>query len=265
MFEWWRERKREQLLAEPCPEHFPIFLRRNVANYLRLEPAQQQRLLDSVRVFVAEKHWEGCGGLTLSEEMQVTIAGQACLLVLELPHRLYENVESIFVYPSAVVRPEAPPGVFVRSPGLLASGPIALYGEAHVRGPVVLAWDRVLRDGRSPGSGHNLVYHEFAHKLDMLDGQPDGTPPLSSRAERERWQEVCARVYLALGARSQRGERTFIDEYGATSEAEFFAVATEHFFDQPRALASAEPELYGVLQSFYRQDPAARATASEAG
>jgi Mlc titration factor MtfA (ptsG expression regulator) len=167
-------------------------------------------------------------------------------------------VESIFVYPSTVVRPEQPAGVFVQPRSLLPSAPVALYGEAHARGPVVLAWDRVLRDGKRERDGHNLVYHEFAHKLDMLDGDADGTPPLSSSAERERWQEVCERVFLDLRARTQRGEQTFIDDYGATNEAEFFAVVTEHFFDQPGALRQQEPALYEVLSAFYRQDPAAR-------
>jgi Mlc titration factor MtfA (ptsG expression regulator) len=171
---------------------------------------------------------------------------------------LYENVDAILVYPSTVLRPAPKLGVFMRSGAVLASGPIALLGEAHhVRGPVVLAWDRVLRDGKQPQHGHNLVYHEFAHKLDLLDGHADGTPPLAALEERQRWHAVCERVFLELRARSERGEPTFLDEYGATNEAEFFAVATEHFFDQPRAFRDAERELYEVLRAFYRQDPAA--------
>ncbi len=261
MFEWWRERQRDKILAQPFPEAFVGFLTRNVRHYQRLDERERERLQDLVQVFVAEKHWEGCGGLTLTDEMKVTIAAQACLLVLELPHRLYENVESIFVYPSSVVRPEPVQGVFIRSRSLVASGPIALLGEAHLRGPVVLAWDRVLRDGRDERTGHNLVYHEFAHKLDMLDGSMDGTPPLASDAERASWHVICERAFLDLRARAERGEPTFLDAYGATDEAEFFAVATEHFFDQPQALQRDQPELYGVLASFYRQDPAARAAA----
>lgn len=256
MFGWWRERQREKLLEHPFPEEHVRVLERNVPHYARLNADAQKRLRDLVQVFVAEKHWEGCGGLALTDEMKVTIAAQACLLVLELPHRLYENVESIFVYPSAVMRPARQDGVFVRSRELLVSGPTPLLGEAHHQGPVVLAWDRVLRDGLRPRDGHNLVYHEFAHKLDMLDGQADGTPPLASRAEQARWREVCERAFLELRARTQRGQPTFLDQYGATNEAEFFAVATEHFFDQPRALRKEEPELYEALRQFYRQDPA---------
>ncbi len=256
MLGWWREQRRERILEQPFPAAQLAVLEKNVAHYRRMNTEQRQRLRDLVQVFVAEKHWEGCGGLELTEDMRFTIAAQACMLVLELPHRLYENVESIFVYPSVVVRPEQELGIFARRPGLVASGPIALQGEAHLRGPVVLGWDRVVRDGRNPRAGHNLVYHEFAHKLDMLDGAADGTPPLASRDDRERWHRVCEHAYLELRARAQRREPTFLDEYGSTNEAEFFAVATEHFFDQPRALREAEPALYDVLQRFYRQDPA---------
>jgi Mlc titration factor MtfA (ptsG expression regulator) len=258
MFEWWHERKRAAILETPFPEAWHEALARNVAHYARLTPEEQQRLRELTQVFIAEKHWEGCGGLELTDEMRVTIAAQACLLVLELPHRMYGDVESILVYPSAVQRPERKQGVFVRAPDLVASGPVALAGEAHKRGPVVLAWDRVLRDGRHPQDGHNLVYHEFAHKLDMLDGSADGTPPLQTREELARWAKACETAFLALRAATERGAATVLDSYGASNEAEFFAVATEHFFDRPRSLQKHLPELYQVLAGFYRQDPAAR-------
>lgn len=258
MFEWWHERRRDKLLEQPFRDAHRAVLERNVKHYGWLDAAEQQQLRDLVQVFVAEKAWEGCGGLELTDEMRVTIAGQACLLVLALPHRLYREVDSILVYPSTVLRPAAREGVFTRSGSLVASGPIALLGEAHLRGPVILTWDRVLRDGQQPRDGHNVVYHEFAHKLDMLDSRADGTPPLATGEEVARWRAVCERVFLNLRERTERGAATFLDEYGATNEAEFFAVATEHFFEQPRALQRAEPDLYEVLHAFYRQDTAAR-------
>lgn len=258
MFEWWHERKRAEILEAPFPDTWHDVLRRNVAHYARLDEEERSRLRELTQVFIAEKHWEGCGGLTLTDEMRVTIAAQACLLVLELPHRMYRDVETILVYPSAVRRPGRTPGVFVRSPELIVHSDVGLLGEAHVRGPVILAWDRVLRDGQHPHDGHNLVYHEFAHKLDLLDGSADGTPPLASRAELAEWAKACERAFLALRAGTARGADTVLDAYGATNEAEFFAVATEHFFDRPRALREQLPALYAVLERFYRQDPAAR-------
>ena len=262
MFEWWRERRREKLLEQPFPAEQLDVIVRNVRHYQQLSADEQQRLRDLVQVFVAEKSWEGCGGLTLTDAMKYTIAAQACLLVLALPHRLYENVGSILVYPSTVVRPAEPAGVFIRPRELIAGEPVALFGEARHRGPVVLAWDRVLRDGTHPLSGHNLVYHEFAHQLDLLDGDPDGTPPLASKDERERWHEVCERAFLVLRARIEHGRQSVIDEYGATNEAEFFAVVTEQFFDRPHELRASEPDLYELLRDFYRQDPATRATSN---
>jgi Mlc titration factor MtfA (ptsG expression regulator) len=257
MFAWWHERKRSEILETPFPDGWHEILRRNVAHYARLNEDEQRRLRELTQVFVSEKSWEGCGGLTLTDEMRVTIAAQACLLVLELPHRMYRDVESILVYPSAVRRPEREQGVFVRSRDLVAHGPVALLGEAHQGGPVVLAWDRVLRDGQRPQDGHNLVYHEFAHKLDMLDGSADGTPPLSSREELATWAKTCETAFLTLREKSERAAPTLLDAYGATNEAEFFAVATEHFFDRPKSLHDQLPELYDVLARFYRQDPAA--------
>jgi MtfA peptidase len=258
MFDWWRERKREKILQSSFPEQHLAVLERNVKHYLRLDPDGQKRLRDLVQIFIAEQRWEGCGGLTLTDEMKVTIAAQACLLVLELPQQHYDNLEAILVYPSTVLRPEARNGVFVHSGELVPSGPLALLGEAHHHGPVILAWDRVLRDGRRPNDGHNLVYHEFAHKLDMLDGHADGTPPLHSRELRQHWHDVFEAAFLELRERADRGEPTFIDAYGATNEAEFFAVVTEHFFDQPEELREENAELYAALSAFYRQDPAAQ-------
>jgi Mlc titration factor MtfA (ptsG expression regulator) len=260
LFEWWRERRREKLLEVPFSPAHRAVLEHRIKRYRSLDAAQQQHLRDMVQVFIAEKNWEGCGGLRLTDEMKVIIAAQACLLVLELPHRLYENVDSILVYPSAVLRPEQRAGIFMRQRELVSTGATALLGEAQLHGSVVLAWDRVLRDTTYPYTGHNLVYHEFAHQLDMLDGDADGTPPLASREERQRWREVCERTFHELRARvagsSGYAEDSGLDAYGATNEAEFFAVATEHFFDRPRQLREAEPALYDVLMAFYRQDPA---------
>jgi hypothetical protein len=257
MLDWFRNRRRKKLLARPFPVEWEAIIRRNVAHDHWLSAEERRQLRDLVRIFVAEMHWEGCGGLALNDEIRVTIAAQACMLVLKLPHALYRNVSSILVYPSTVVVPPRPMGPF-EVPSRPVGGPLPVLGEAQLRGPVILVWDAVRRTGRHPESGHNVVYHEFAHKLDMLDGRADGTPPLHGRAEYQRWIRVCSREYVALCERATKGKRSLLDVYGATNEAEFFAVATEQFFDQPVALRGRHAELYGVLRAFYKQDPAAR-------
>jgi Mlc titration factor MtfA (ptsG expression regulator) len=123
---------------------------------------------------------------------------------------------------------------------------------------VILVWDAVLRGARHPEQGHNVVYHEFAHKLDMLDGAADGTPVFADRARFIEWVAVCSREFLRLRRLADEGEETFLDDYAATNEAEFFAVATEEFFDRPVALRENAPDLYRVLSAYYRQDPAGR-------
>lgn len=231
-------------------------LSRNMVHFGYLDAEEQRRLCDLVQLFVADKHWEGCNGLELTDEIRVTIAGQACLLVLELDHVLYANVETILVYPSTFVPRRVEEHIFAL-PGV-EHPMLPLLGEAHQRGPVILTWDAVRRSGRHPEIGHNVVYHEFAHKLDMMDGAVDGVPPLGDRSEYERWERVCKAEYERLRTLSDAGKEGVLDPYGSTDEAEFFAVVTEAFFDTPIELAEEYPALYEVLSAFYRQDTAAR-------
>lgn len=257
MFGWFKERRRRKLIAAPFPEEWEGYLYSNVGHYCVLAPEEQAELKNLVKVFIAEKFWEGCGGLTLTDEIKVTVSAQACLLALGLPHDYYRNVMSVLVYPSAFVVPPREPGIFETVRGPLDPAR-HLSGQAFQQGPVILVWDQTLHAGRYGGGGHNVVYHEFAHKLDMLDGLADGTPPLKSREEYQEWVRVCEGEYLRLRALSEAGYPTFLDSYGATSEAEFFAVATEEFFDRPVALKHHLPDLYRILSLYYRQDPAER-------
>lgn len=263
MLGWLRARRRRKLLADPFPAEWEAILARNVVHDRWLDGDEKRRLRDLVRIFVAEKRWEGCGGLELDDEIRVTIAARACLLILARADDAYRHVHTILVYPSTVVPPPRTLGAFevVTAP---IDAPRPILGEARARGPVILVWDAVRRTGRHPERGHDVVFHEFAHQLDLLDGGADGTPPLASADERRRWSEVCSRAFLALRARRARGEPGLLDDYGATNEAEFFAVATEVFFDRPLALRREHPELYAMLAAYYRQDPAARAVRAEA-
>lgn len=249
IFHWIRDRRRQALLAAPFPDEWLPYLRQNVAHYRHLSPAEQARLRDDTRVFVAEKNWEGCGGLAMTDEIKVTIAAQAMLLVLGMEHNYFDRVQSILVYPR---------GYKGEAGGVLVNEGVGLLGQAVYRGPVILSWSEILEDGRHPSAGKNLVFHEFAHQLDMLDGVIDGTPPLQGKGQIERWHDVMTAEYDGLIQASAEGRATLLDQYGTTNEGEFFAVATECFFDKPAALARRHPQLYLLLKEYYRQDPAAR-------
>jgi Mlc titration factor MtfA (ptsG expression regulator) len=258
LFNWFANRRRKKLLQEPFPPAWEDIMQRNVAHYCMLDDIERSHLRALVQVFITEKDWEGCGGLELTDEIRVTISAQACLLLLGLPHNYYQNVATIIVYPSTVVPPQRKIGFFETALAPVEdSHPI--IGQAFQQGPIIIIWDAALHGGRHPEWGHNVVYHEFAHKLDMLDGVADGTPPLRDRAEYRDWVQTCSREYLRLKHDAEHGKKSFLNAYGATSEAEFFAVATEQFFDQPSLIMKNAPDLYSVLKEYYRQDPVLRA------
>lgn len=253
IFHWLTERRRARLLATRFPEAWCSILERNVRAYQRLSPIEQQRLRDLVTVFIAEKRWEGCAGLQVTDEMRVTIAGSACLLLLGRDHDLMRDVESILIYPSAVLVPAPALSTLDARPRVVNEATAAL-GVAIGKGPVVLAWDAVLSGAVNPHDGRNVVIHEMAHKVDFLDGEADGTPPLESRQSRREWARVCEAAFLAL----KDGQPHLLRDYAATNEAEFFAVASEVFFEKPSAMAREMPELYRLLRGFFQLDPAQR-------
>ena len=257
MFNWFRERRRKKLTEVPFPPQWDEIIRRNVAHYCMLEDTERTHLRALIQVFIAEKYWEGAGGLEMDDEIRVTVSAQACLLLLGLPHNYYKNVQTVIVYPSTVVPPKRKQGFFENS---IAPENIErpILGQAFMKGPVIIIWDAALHGGRHPELGHNVIYHEFAHKLDMLDGAADGTPPLRDRAEYKDWITVCTREFNRLRQDASKGRKSFLNSYGATNKAEFFAVATEQFFDQPLLMIRQSPDLYHVLKEYYLQDPAER-------
>ena len=188
----------------------------------------------------------------MTVEIKVTIATLACMLLLGLDHDYFSSVLSILVYPTAYAVPESH-----ELTGSIVEGRDLRYGEAWYRGPVVLSWRAIRRDLAHAGAGRNLVWHEFAHQLDYLDRATDGTPPLENRSQYRQWHEVMNREFERLIADSQSGRKTLLDPYGATNEADFFAVATECFFDRGAQLKSEIPSLYELFEPYYHQDPAA--------
>ncbi len=217
-----------------------------------LDNLERARLEEIISYLLGHKRWEAAVGFELTDEIRVLIAAQAGLLVLGLDEGdSYADVSTIIVHPTTVVQHGRRAGP---ARGTVADGPIALLGQAHYRGPVIIAWDAARRDARHPRRGHNVVYHEFAHMLDMLDGVVDGTPPLDEATLAE-WVDVFTRHYEELRAGAAG---PLLRSYGATNPGEFFAVATEVFFDQPGEMQREKSDLYRLLADFYRQDPAER-------
>lgn len=206
-----------------------------------------------VETFIAAKRWEAARGFTITEEMQVTVAAQGMLLVLELGAEWLDDVGSIILHPSTITLRGEHAGPV---PGVRTDEPVSLIGEAHFRGPVLVAWDAARYQAAHPRTGNNVVIHEFAHHLDMLGGVIDGTPPIDDPDLRRRWIEVCTVEFDILHGYHRD---TILRSYASTDPGEFFAVASEVFFTKPQALRDSKPELYEVFAAFYRQDPAGRA------
>ncbi len=251
LFSWLKNRRRRRLLATPLPVEWPRLLEQ-IAHYRLLTAAERARVRDLARILIAEKDFEGCGGLEMTDEIRVTIAGLAAILLIGLKDFFFDNVLTVLVYPQAFVAPDRK----VIGDVVLEAASDRL-GEAHYRGPLILSWADVDWDARHAGQGSNLVFHEFAHQLDMLNGAADGVP-LLPRPLRQRWQRVMAREYQRLCRAADRGRETLIDPYGTTDPAEFFAVVTECFFDAPAEMKEQHPDLYELFQEYYRQDPRSR-------
>jgi Mlc titration factor MtfA (ptsG expression regulator) len=251
MFSWLRQRRRQKLWSQPFPAAWEDVLQTNMGHYPRLSASAREQVRRIARILVAEKIWEGCGGLVMTEEIQVTIAGQAALLLLGMEHDYFARVLSIIVYPMAfhLAKPdETGDEAFTRDD-------LAAEGQAVYRGPVILSWDEVLGEGREPELGHNVVVHEFAHQLDFLDNQADGVPPLPTRQLLQRWKKEMPQALAAHRAALERGEETFFTEHAGKDEAEFFADASEAFFCLPEDLREAFPAIYDLLAGYYRVDP----------
>lgn len=247
---WRAARRRERLRARPFPASWRRILRRRVPAVARLPPDLQQRLKRHIQVFVAEKPFVGCQGQPITDEVRVTVAAQACLLLLGDPHAdCYPRLRQILVYPDAfVVERERPLGA-----GLVQAQRRTMAGESWSQGQVVLAWAEVVAGAADPADGRNVTVHEFAHQIDQDKGIADGRPWRPGKAARRRWAVTMNEAFSRL----QFTPSPVIDGYGASEPAEFFAVATEAFFEQPQALAAAEPAVYRELAGLFGVDPAA--------
>jgi MtfA peptidase len=243
--------RRKRIRGRPFPAAWRAILRERVP-YARLLPADLQRQLQKhIQVFLAEKSFTGCGGLAITDEMRVTIAAQACLLLLNRPDHYYPRLHQILVYPGPfIVHRQRSAGI-----GLLQDESRVLSGESWAHGQVILSWPDVLEGAAIVNDGRNVVIHEFAHQLDQEKGFANGAPDLADFQRYPRWSRVLGQEYGALQERLRNQEASVLDPYAATDPAEFFAVCSEVFFEQPLRMAAAHPALYGELSRLYRVDP----------
>ena len=243
--------RRERIRRRPFPAAWRAILRERVPYARRLPADLQCQLKEHIQVFIAEKSFAGCDGLVVTDEMRVTIAAQACLLLLNRRDHYYPRLHQVLVYPGPfIVERQKTSGI-----GLVSDEQRVLSGESWAHGQVILSWPDVLEGAAVVDDGRNVAIHEFAHQLDQEKGHANGAPDLAGFQRYPRWSRVLGQEYEALHARLRNQEASVLDAYAATDPAEFFAVCSEVFFEQPRRMAAEHPELYGELSRLYRIDP----------
>jgi Mlc titration factor MtfA (ptsG expression regulator) len=250
----FRNRRRARLRAKPLSTEWWRVIDQRVPYARQLSEADRHELGGIIQILLHEKNFEGCGGLEMTDEIRLTIAAQAAVLLLHRESDYYPTLKSILVYPSAYFAPAKQ-----RQPdGTIIEGPQARLGESWFRGSLVLSWSDVRRSAAEHDDGRNIVFHEFAHQLDGEDGSMNGAPRLDRTGCYQDWARVLGEEFKQLTQDVHRGYRSLLDPYGSTSPPEFFAVATEVFFERPAAMKQEHPELYEQLACFYAQDPAAQ-------
>jgi Mlc titration factor MtfA (ptsG expression regulator) len=246
------EYRRRKARETPFPAAWLEILHRRVPCFRRLPPDLRIQLKKHIQVFLAEKSFAGCDGFEVDDEVRVTIAAQACLLLLNRKTGYYPNLRQILVYPGAFIverlRPEPS--------GVLQEHRHVLSGESWTQGQVILSWEDAAQGAAIADDGHNVVIHEFAHQLDQEKGFANGAPILGGRDRYSSWSQVLAWEFAKLREQAYTQQPSLLNHYGATDPAEFFAVASEVFFEQPHQMATEHPALYGELRALYRVDPA---------
>ncbi|QQR88650.1 MAG: zinc-dependent peptidase [Myxococcales bacterium] len=252
VFAFFREWRRRKVRAQAFPNEWEKWMRERVPYVNQLSEESLTELRKHILVFVDEKNFEGAADLQMTDEIRVTIAAQACILLLGRKADYFPGLQSIVVYPRTYIAKT------IQSAGsrVYTEQMDARLGESSSRGAVVLVWDAVKRGAADIHDGHNVVFHEFAHQLDQQSGDANGAPILEQRSRYISWARVLSEEFERLQKARDAGGETLLDTYGAKNPAEFFAVATEHFFEQGRQLKEHHPKLYEELKNFYHQDPA---------
>ena len=244
--------------GDPLPDSWRSIAQQRLRQWAWLDDGERERL-GAVASRLWRKRWEAAHGFAIDDTMRLAVAVNAALLSVGHVDEPFSNVTAIVIHPTTMQLRGERPGPF---PGVVTNAPVAALGHTSARGPVFIAWDTAAAELASPHSTSNVILHEFAHKMDALNGLMDGTPVLADAEQLQEWVQVCTAELAAVRHGDGGG---ILRPYAATNPSEFFAVATETFFQQPAALRSVKPALYGVLSRFYRQDPAARTSAAPAG
>ena len=248
----WSRWRRRRIEKAPFPQSWLAYIEKILPIYNKLNAVDQQQLQRLIKVFIDQKSFYGCAGLQINDEIRVSIAAQACLLLLNRSGPVYGNLHYILVYPQAFQKTS----IQVDEAGVVAQSDRGLLGESWSNGKVILSWDDVTRGVSDFSDGHNVVLHEFAHQLDTQSGSTNGAPPLY-RNRYSVWAKVLAAEFDQLQQNALSNQHTVMDHYGATNPAEFFAVATETFFEKPLEMAQRHPELFEQLKLYYCVDPSA--------
>ncbi len=246
-----KAKKRQQIASIPFPVEWRKILRKNLPFFYKMPSDLQLQLKDKMQIFLSEKQFIGRKGQEITDEVRVTIAAQACLLLLNRSTDFYPFLKTIVVYPAAFITRHAQ----YDHNGIKTQDARVLLGESWTRGQVVLSWHDSVSGGADFEDGHNLVIHEFAHQLDGESGVTNGAPPLNSDQSYTEWSRVLSQEFSKLQSQARNGQSSFLDKYGATNPAEFFAVSSETFFEKPEEMKRYHPELYQQLNNYYQTDP----------
>ena len=248
---FWPHMRITRIQKRAFPESWHQTLIDRLPFVARIPLAEQEQLKFLIKVFLADKEFYGCAGQEIDDDIRVTVAAQACLLLLNQDRTPYPNLDSILIYPSTFVATRE----VANELGLVSTNHIAMLGESWSQGKVVLAWDNVKKGVMNLQDGQNVVLHEFAHQLDHESGSTNGAPVLNTRGAYRSWAHVFSEEFEELQKDAVRERHSLLDHYGATNPAEFFAVATETFFERPKEMAAYHQELYQQLKDYYKLDP----------
>jgi len=247
----WREYQRNKVRSTPFQKQWRKIIQQRMPYFRQMPADLQLQLKQHIQVFVAEKEFIGCNGIKITDEIKITIAAQACLLLLNRKTDYYPKLKTILVYPRAFLKEQSQRG----ADGVEFTKKVALSGESWGFGKIVLSWEDSLHGAELPNDGHNVVIHEFAHQLDQENGNANGAPILGRGQNYQCWSAIFSQQFEILRKQAAAGIPSIFDYYGATEPAEFFAVVSEVFFERSKQFHQEHPALYKQLTNYYKVDP----------